>query len=90
MEQKFNIPIQVFCVVSTVGDLTPIRFKYETKEHEIITVHIHEVVNHMETRLAGNREITYTCTAEMEGQTQLFNLKYNVNLHKWILSKFLT
>lgn len=90
MQQIFNIPIQLFCVVSTIGDLTPVRFKYETEEHRIITVQISEVLSQKETRLAGAREITYTCTADMEGTTQIFNLKYHVNQHRWSLARFLT
>lgn len=90
MQQTFNIPIQVFCVVSTIGDLTPVRFKYETDEHQIITIFISEVISHKETRLAGTREIIYTCSANIDGTVQLFNLKYNVNLHRWIFARFLT
>lgn len=90
MQQIFNIPIQLFCVVSTIGDLTPVRFKYETEEHQIMTVHISEILSHKETRLAGTKEITYTCTANIDNSTQIFNLKYNVNLHRWTLVRFLT
>lgn len=90
MEQYFNIPIQLFCVVSTLGDLTPVRFRYETAEHEIITVHISEILARKETRLAGTRELIYTCAAEVEGKQHLFYLTYHVNLHRWTLTRFLT
>ncbi len=90
MERKFNIPIQLFCVVSTMGDLTPVRFKYETPEHQIITVPVLEILAQKETRLAGTRELVYTCAADIEGTRQLFYLTYNVNLHRWSLTRFLT
>ncbi|MBQ8148217.1 MAG: hypothetical protein IJ040_05440 [Lachnospiraceae bacterium] len=90
MEQAFNIPIQVFCVVSTLGDLTPVRFRFEAEDHQIITVEITEILSHKELRLAGTREILYTCSASIENQMQIFNLKYNVNLHRWIFARFLT
>ena len=90
MEQTFNIPIQVFCVVSTMGDLTPVRFRFESEDHRIITVEITEILSHKELRMAGTREILYTCTATIEKRTQIFNLKYQVNSHRWIFARFLT
>ena len=90
MEQAYNIPIQVFCVVSTMGDLTPVRFRFESTDHQIITVEITQILSHKETRLAGTKEIIYTCIANIENCTQLFNLKYNVNLHRWTFVRFLT
>lgn len=87
--QTSNIPIQVFCVVSTIGDLTPVRFRYEAEDHRILTVPITEILCQKETKSAGSREIIFTCTANMEGSIHLFNLKYNVNHHRWIFAKFL-
>lgn len=90
MEQTFNIPIQVFCVVSTMGDLTPVRFRFESEDHRIITVEIAEILSHKELRMAGTREIIYTCSAIIEKQAQIFNLKYQINSHRWIFARFLT
>lgn len=87
--QAFNIPIQVFCAVSTIGDLTPVRFRYETEDHQILTVHITEILSQKETRTAGTREIIFTCAADMEGVVHLFNLRYNINHHRWLFAKFL-
>lgn len=87
--QAFNIPIQVFCAVSTIGDLTPLRFRYEAENHQILTVHIAGILSQKETRTAGTREIIFTCTANMEGVVHLFNLKYNINQHRWIFVQFL-
>ena len=90
MEQTFNIPIQVFCVVSTMGDLTPVRFRFESDDHRIITVEITEILSHKELRMAGTREIIYTCSAIIEKQAQIVNLKYQINSHRWIFARFLT
>lgn len=90
MRQTVNIPIQLFCVVSTLGDLTPVRFRYENEEHEIITVNITDVLNCKETKLSGVHEFVYTCTAPMEDVERMFNLKYNVNRHKWTFFELLS
>ncbi|MCR5001462.1 MAG: hypothetical protein K6A71_06675 [Lachnospiraceae bacterium] len=43
METEANYPIQLISVTSTRGDITPIRFRYENGDHEIITVSVDEV-----------------------------------------------
>ena len=60
VQQKFNIPIQTFCVVSTLGDFTPVRFRYEEPDHSIITVQINEILSHKETDFAGVHELRFT------------------------------
>ena len=83
MQQKFNIPIQTFCVVSTLGDFTPVRFRYEEPDHSIITVQINEILSHKETDFAGVHELRFTCDAIVEDERRIFELKYNVPHHKW-------
>ncbi len=43
-----NIPIQMFGACSTLGDMTPLWFRYENKEHGIITVKIESIVSSRE------------------------------------------
>ncbi len=43
MELDANYPIQIFSVTSTLGEITPLRFRYENIEHEIITVNVDEI-----------------------------------------------
>lgn len=91
MRQTVNIPIQLFCVVSTLGELTPVRFRYENEEHQIITIDISDVLSTKEKKIAGISEIIYTCTAAFEEEQQhMFNLKYNVSAHKWTFFELLS
>ena len=89
MLQTINIPIQMFCVCSTVGDFTPVRFRYENEEHLIETVKINQVLSHKDTIYNGVREIQYTCEAEFFNELKLFIITYNINSHKWRLYKML-
>lgn len=83
MESNCNYPIQLFCVVSTLGDMTPIKFRYEDPEHHLITVQIDAVHSHKEICTGGCRAILYTCSAVIEAQRTLFDLKYNISTHTW-------
>ncbi len=83
VQQKFNIPIQTFCVVSTIGDFTPVRFRYEESDHSIITVKINEILSHSDTDFAGVHELHFTCSAMVDDEFKIFELKYNVPHHKW-------
>lgn len=83
MEQTFNIPIQMFCVVSTSGDFTPVIFKFENEEHAIETIRINKIIAHKDTNFNGIHEIRYTCQANISGTSRLFSLIYNISSHKW-------
>lgn len=83
-------PIQTLCIVSTLGELRPVWFRYEDEEHRIIRANIREILSCEEKRLAGGKEIVYTCTVETDGIIALVELKYVINSHKWILSRKVT
>lgn len=87
MEQILNIPIQIICCHSTVGDILPLRFRFENEDHELTTVCIDKVLSHSNTTFNGIREIHYTCQANISNQSFLFILKYVIDSHKWIMFK---
>lgn len=90
MDTKGSFPIQLFCVVSTLGELTPIRFRYEDEEHRITTVQITQVYARKETQFAGTKAILYTCGAVIGDRNEMFELKYTINTHRWVFYRRLT
>lgn len=52
--KRKNIPIQVDCVCSTRGKLTPRWFRYEDEEHQIQIVYIKEIL--------GEKELNYVAS----------------------------
>lgn len=89
MEQTINIPIQMFSVCSTVGDFTPVRFRFELEDHSIETVKIDNILSHKDTGYNGIKEIQYTCQAVIGGTSKYFTVVYNVTSHKWRLFRML-
>lgn len=85
-----NIPVQLISSCSTLGDLTPLRFRYENEEHSLSTVNIDAVLSIKENQYNGIHEIIYTCQAALNGTVHLFELKYNVSSHKWLIFRILS
>ena len=69
-----NIPIQLFGACSTLGDMTPLWFRYENEEHGIITVKIEEVVSSREEKYCGMDYISFICWAAAEGPRKLIEI----------------
>lgn len=90
IEQTVNIPIQMFCVCSTIGDITPVRFRFESEDHGIETVKINRIIALKESRYNGINELHYTCEASMQNISKFFTITYNVATHKWRLFKLLS
>ncbi|MDD6346969.1 MAG: hypothetical protein PUA52_03015 [Lachnospiraceae bacterium] len=85
-----NVPIQAISVCSTIGDMTPLRFRYEDDRHQLQTVCISRVIAVKPTVLAGINCLEYTCAADCGGIEKLCILKYNVLNHTWILVRMLS
>lgn len=78
-----NIPIQLISACSTLGQITPLWFRYEDEEHRIITVKIQQVVSSKEEKHCGMDYISYVCWAQAERQRRLIELRYRLSTHRW-------
>ena len=85
-----NIPIQLVGACSTLGDMTPLWFRYENEEHAVVTVKVEEVVSSKEERYCGMDYISFVCWAAAEGQRRLIELRSRVSTHKWSLFRTLS
>ena len=90
MELDANYPIQMFSVTSTLGDITPLRFRYENSEHEIITVNVDEIHAKKEMTIGKGGSIIYTCASLLDETKMLYQLRYEIGTHKWIFMKKLS
>lgn len=85
MQQTVNIPIQLISVCSTQGKLTPLSFRYEDENHEIITVKVLHTQCCRENHFVGINEDSFLCTALVNEIEHTFELNYNIPNHKWTL-----
>ncbi len=90
METEANYPIQLIAVTSTLGDITPIRFRYENGEHELVTVNVDEIHAKKEMTIGKGGSIIYTCASLIDETKTLYQLRYEIGTHKWIFMKKLS
>lgn len=89
MESAINIPIQMRSVTDTTGKITPIKFKFKTNENIIKEVNILNTVNYKEINYAGIKAILFTCKASLDNKENMFELKYMLLTHVWVLYRIL-
>ena len=80
-----NLPIQAIVHCDSQGELRPLRFRYEDPQHQIHTVQIEQVTDSRKVEFVGIEAILYLCKAQVDGKEHLYELKYTVQTHKWVL-----
>ena len=85
-----NIPVQMFCAMDTTGRISPLRFRYETKEHAVETVQVERIIERGDRNFVGLREKQYICAVRMFGRQRIVEFRYNMDSQKWRVSRILS
>ena len=80
-----NLPVQVIVHCGAEGELTPLRFRYEDDKHQLHTVHVEQITDSRRASFVGIETMHYLCKARVDGKEHLYELKYTVQTHKWVL-----
>ena len=80
-----NRPIQVIALCGAEGELKPLRFRFEDRDHRLHTVSVTEVADTRWENYAGIEAAVFLCRAVVAGREQLYELKYTVRTHRWVL-----
>ena len=84
-----NVPIQMFSTTNTTGEMIPLKFRFEDQDHTVQTVKIDTILGCQECNYVGQKGIKYVCSTTKEGYEVLFEIKFLLLSHKWILLKVL-
>lgn len=85
-----NLPIQLFSVANTTGELIPLTFRWEDRFHSVRLIRIARVLSHREAASCGIPHIIYICeTRPEEGRSRIIELRYYILTHKWTLFRVL-
>ncbi len=84
-----NVPVEMISTCSAEGDVCPVRFRVRGRDGELHTVRIRRVRDTVEIPYFGIETFRFVCTAEIAGRERLFELRYNVRCHRWVLWQFL-
>ena len=80
-----NRPIQVIALCGAEGELKPRRFLIEARAPPLHTVSGTEVADTRWENYAGIEAAVFLCRAVEAGREQLYELKYTVRTHRWVL-----
>ena len=80
-----NLPIQMLVCCDTDGRMQPLRFRFEDAEHRLHTAQIREILDSHKSEYVGIEAFFFVCCAEVEGLKKLYELKYTIHTHKWVL-----
>jgi len=82
---RTNVPVEMLSCCGADGELRPLRFRFEAPDHLLHTVNITEQVDSRKVAYVGLEAFVYLCRAKMDGAEKLFELKYTVRTHRWVL-----
>ena len=85
MEQTCNLPVRVLTVCGADGKMQPLRFQLEDEKHQVQTVAIEQIVSVREVQYVGIEALVFLCRAEFGGGRRLFELRYTIRTHRWVL-----
>jgi len=88
--QPLNLPIEMISFCSIDGRLRPLRFRFEDSEHQLHTIHILEILSEKELIYVGRPGRQYLCRATVGHQEKVFELRYAVKDHRWLLFRMLS
>ena len=80
-----DIPLQMISVCGADGKLEPLRFRFEDADHCLHTARVTRLLDSRAVRYVGVDAFHYICRAELEGREKLFELRYAVPDHRWVL-----
>ncbi|MDO4732324.1 MAG: hypothetical protein Q4B50_02240 [Bacillota bacterium] len=84
-----NKPIEMISICSVNGDLRPIRFRFEDESHHPRIVRIQEILSTKESLQLGIQSFLYLCHAVTGERDLLFELRYIVKSHSWVLYRII-
>lgn len=83
--EPVNMPLQVIVHCEAGGDLHPLRFRYEDEKHMVHTVQVEHITDSRKTNFVGIDAIHYICRGKEGDKEHMYELRYTINTHKWVL-----
>lgn len=80
-----NVPLQVIVHCDAGGDLRPLKFRYEDEKHMVHTVRVEQITDRRKTNFVGIDAVHFICKGSEQGIEHMYELKYTIRTHKWVL-----
>ena len=80
-------PVDVIAMCSANGDILPLRLRMEDEAHQLLRIDIEEVVSSKKIQYVGIEAHVFLCRATIRGKESVFELKYTIRTHSWLLMR---
>lgn len=80
-----DMPVQMISCTDTNGKITPMRFRFQDRTGELVTVTIDKVLSDDQNQ--NRTGINFSCAASICGIQKTFRLRYSYFAHDWRLSR---
>jgi hypothetical protein len=82
-----NLPVQMLAVCGADGALRPVRFRFEDGDRALRTVRIDQVLSSREIQYVGVEALSFLCRAVLGDREHIFELRYTLRTHRWVLQR---
>lgn len=82
---EVNTPIDCISVIASDGKITPLRFRLEREDRERLRVNVDQVLDSRTIPYVGVEAQVFLCRGNVDGRSQVFELKYAIRSHSWFL-----
>jgi hypothetical protein len=79
--------VDMICLSSCDGTITPLKFRWREDGHEPKIIRIDQVIDRKEEKLAGNPMLVFTVRSVIDGIERIFEMKYDIRNYTWYLYK---
>lgn len=80
-------PIEMIAHFEKDGTLRPLKFRFNETKDESVVIKVDRVISAELEKFSGNHMIVYRCQSLINEVERIFELKYEISMHKWILFK---
>ena len=80
-------PVDVISMCSANGDILPLRLRMEDEDHQLLRVDVEEVISCKKIQYVGIEAHVFLCKATVRDKKWLFELKYTIRSHSWVLQR---
>lgn len=78
--------IEMIAYFDEDGKIKPIRFRLKEDDSNTV-VKINKIITIDSEKYCGNKMLVYTCSAVINNVEKIFEIKFDIEGHRWILFK---
>ena len=78
-------PVDVICVCSANGDIRPLRLRLFDDALGVLRINIDKVISSRSVQYVGIEATIFLCQAIVGEKQWVFELKYTIRSHSWLL-----